>query len=72
MLGMTLIDTLEAYSTHEIAEKAGITYRQLDYLVKQGRVRPEIQDCDGSGTQRRWAPWQVGEIVQLTEEARTR
>lgn len=58
--------THEYISTGEMAELARVTYRMLDMWVRQGYVAP-IEDASGSGNPRRWAPWQLGEVVEERE-----
>lgn len=43
----------ETFSANEAAEIAGITYRQIDYWIKQGYFAPDKQ-ADGSGTRRKF------------------
>ncbi len=43
------------YSTQELIERAGISYRQADYWCRSGIISPSIRNCDGSGTQRVWS-----------------
>lgn len=40
-------------SSQQIADKAGITYRQLDHWVTKGWLRPR---GSGSGSDRYWTP----------------
>ena len=49
------------YSSDEARKLAGISYRQLDYWVRQGAVKPE-QASIGRGTARRWSAIQVVEL----------
>lgn len=49
------------YSSDEARRLAGITYRQLDYWVRKGVVKPE-QASAGRGTARRWSAIQVVEL----------
>lgn len=43
------------YSTRQVCDAAGISYRQLDYWARLGLVRPSISDASGSGSRRRWS-----------------
>lgn len=52
------------YSSSQVCDLTGATYRQLDYWVRTGILRPEYADAHGSGTQRRFAPEQV-RLVRL-------
>lgn len=38
---------------HEILERTGLTYRQLDYWVRKGWLRP-ARKANGSGSRRGW------------------
>lgn len=40
-------------SALDVCERAGITYRQLDYWIRTGAITP-TQKANGSGTQRRF------------------
>lgn len=62
---------LEGYSTGQMAEACGITYRKVDLLVRAGRIRPELAQSSGSGSHRRFAPWQIGELTEIIEGERT-
>ena len=53
----------ELISSTEMIERAGITTRMLDEWVRRGHVTPAIQ-AHGSGTQRRWFSWQIGEVME--------
>lgn len=58
----TDIDTL---TTAQVAQAAGVSTRQLDYLVSAGVIDPAwIEGTGGSGSRRRWAPEQV-KVVRL-------
>lgn len=48
----------DGISTDQAARAAGLSYRQLDYWIRNGVVDPE-QPADGCGTARRFAPCQV-------------
>lgn len=41
-------------SSTDACRVAGISYRQLDYWVRNGILQPTV-DADGPGTQRRWS-----------------
>lgn len=49
------------YSSDEARKLAGISYRQLDYWVREGVVKPEKASV-GRGTARRWSAIQVVEL----------
>jgi DNA-binding transcriptional MerR regulator len=46
--------TMSGYSTQEVADLVGVSYRQVDYWVRQGVLTP-LEDAHGSGTHRRWS-----------------
>jgi DNA-binding transcriptional MerR regulator len=41
------------YSSAQVCKLAGVTYRQLDYWVRQGLIEPTVA-ARGSGSKRRW------------------
>jgi DNA-binding transcriptional MerR regulator len=43
------------YSAREVADLAGITYRQLDYWARTDLIRPSVVDAKGSGSRRRYS-----------------
>lgn len=43
------------FSTREVCDRAGITYRQVHYWHASGVIVPSLRDCHGSGTLRRWS-----------------
>jgi DNA-binding transcriptional MerR regulator len=47
--------TPEGLSSRQVCEAVGITFRQLDYWVRQGTLVPSNAQAKGSGTQRRWS-----------------
>lgn len=51
-------------STSEMCRRAKVTYRMLDYWVHAGLVTPVVR-AEGSGNQRRWHRYQVGEVVEI-------
>lgn len=53
-------------TSHEAAKEAGVTYRQLDYWVRQGYV-VSAKEAAGSGTQRRWTDEDVARLVEIRE-----
>lgn len=57
-------DTDGLLTSHEVAEHAGITFRQLDYWTRRGYVTAE-QPGRGSGTQRRFTPEQADRVALL-------
>ncbi len=51
-------------TTTQVLKRFGgeITYRQLDYWVRQGYVTPSISNGNGSGTPRRWSEADVDQV----------
>lgn len=47
--------TLEGYSSSEVCRFTGVSYRQLDHWCRRGYIEPSIEECRGSGSQRRWS-----------------
>jgi DNA-binding transcriptional MerR regulator len=43
------------YSAREVADLAGITYRQVDYWARTDLLRPSVTDATGSGSRRRYS-----------------
>lgn len=41
---------LDWFGSQDVVELCGITYRQLDYWIRQKYITPEIQQANGSGT----------------------
>lgn len=56
----------ELLSTYEVCRRARVTYRMLYSWATHGLVVPAV-DSQGSGTVRRWWPYQVGEVVEIRE-----
>ena len=50
-----MLETPVARTSHQIAEQAGCTYRQLDYWTRNHVIGPSIAIANGSGTARRWS-----------------
>lgn len=44
---------MTTYSSAQVCQLAGVTYRQLDYWTRQGLIHPTIP-ARGSGSKRRW------------------
>lgn len=44
-----------------------ITYRQLDYWVRVGRVYPSIAGADGPGSGRRWSEADVHALARILD-----
>lgn len=66
------IDTMSAVSAAEAARQAGITYRQLDYWLRQGIIKVTGEATPGSGHRRTFTRTEVAalrELVQQRKEA---
>jgi hypothetical protein len=50
------------YTSPEVCELVGVSYRQLDYWTRKGIVRPSIADSKGSGHTRYWSIDDVARI----------
>jgi DNA-binding transcriptional MerR regulator len=58
------------YSTREVCDLAGVTYRQLDYWTRAGMIRPSIRNAFGSGHYRRWDDDDVVLVQAVAEQLR--
>lgn len=47
--------TDKTFSSREICEQTGASYRQLDYWVRSGWLSPSVSEANGSGTKRRYS-----------------
>jgi len=69
--------TAQRGSGVDAAERAGITYRQLDYYLRTGLVVPVGREARGCGTQRELADADidalrvVGKLMALTPQSPT-
>lgn len=59
---MNTTTTPASYSTREVCDIAGITYRQLDYWARMGLVVPSIDAARGSGSRRRFSNHDVAVV----------
>jgi len=57
------------YSTHEVAELTGLTFRQLDYWARLGVIWPEVE-ARGSGSQRQWSEQQAEWLLRIGDAYR--
>lgn len=46
--------TESSYSTTEVCDAAGVSYRQVDYWCRLGLIHPSCADARGSGSRRRF------------------
>jgi hypothetical protein len=60
-LGIT-ITRPRGYSSYEVAQEVGITYRQLDHWVRVGSIDIERVRRVGSGCPRRWTEEEVARL----------
>lgn len=56
---------VRTYSSSEVCERAGITYRQLEYFVRRAVVDWPFRRHPGSGYARRWTEVQMYVICVL-------
>ena len=56
-------------STPEVAERAGVTYRQIDHWARIGLITPTIE-ADGPGSRRRWERAHVAQIAVIGRVSR--
>lgn len=57
---------MSLFSTREVCEITGVTYRRLDYWVRMGYVTPEIRGA-GSGRARGWSNENVDRVVEIRD-----
>lgn len=62
---MTIVDTELGYTTTEVTEMTGASYRQLDYWCRCGLVPGQPAYGTGSGNRRRWNDKQIDEVLLL-------
>lgn len=58
----------QTFSTLEVMAHAGVSFRQLDYLVRSGRVPGMVNP--GSGKQRRFTLRQRDEVARIARARR--
>ena len=46
------------YSSSEVADLVGLSFREVDYWTREGAIRPAVDAC-GSGSRRVWTAEQV-------------
>lgn len=58
------------FSTNDVAERTGCSYRQLDYWSRNGVLVPEIVEGQGSGTRRAYSAADVerARVVRAVSE----
>lgn len=52
----------QGYTSFQVCDLTGVSYRQLDYWTRTGLVRPSVHDASGCGSQRRWSQEDVVEV----------
>lgn len=57
------------YSTREAAEMAGVSYRMLDWWLRQGQIEIDF-DAHGSGSRRRWSGHEVAALLVFVARLR--
>lgn len=62
---LALQTPVQSFSTPEAAMLAGISYRQLDYFLRTGTVRPTWDALPGSGHCRRWSSEDVDRLCEV-------
>jgi DNA-binding transcriptional MerR regulator len=53
------------FSAVEVAQLAGVTYRQLDYWARNGQLVPSVAQAEGQGSHRRYSSFDVAEARVL-------
>lgn len=56
--------SLGLLTSRQLAERAGVTYRQVDYWCREGYIVPAIES-DGSGTRRLWGREHVPQVKAM-------
>ena len=56
-----------SYSTVQASRISGLTYRQIDYMVRTRLVEASLLSAAGSGTQRRWSGADVDRLVLIAK-----
>lgn len=65
------MDTQEhtTHSTQEVADLTGVSYRMLDYWLRQGIIAID-GNTSGSGSRRRWSCDEVARLKRCLEQVR--
>ena len=56
-------------TTHEVAMRSGLSYRQLDYWLRSGFITI-ADDADGSGSRRRFTDDEVADVMKVAQMMR--
>lgn len=62
--GTIHVDDRVRYSTVEVAELAGLSYREVDYWCRTGAIWPYVE-ADGSGSRRQWTSQQASWLQSI-------
>ena len=57
--------TARSFSTPEVVERTGLSYRQLDHWVRTRRITPSVVADQGSGSRRRWSESDVEFVLAV-------
>lgn len=59
----------ELLSSSEVIRRLDgrLSYRQLDYWVRSGRISPSVQDALGTGDRRVWSPADVEALAEVLD-----
>jgi DNA-binding transcriptional MerR regulator len=60
-----------SWTSREVCEHVGVTYRQLDHWTRCGLITP-AQPAAGQGTRRRWSPADVERVRRIAAAAADR
>ena len=66
-------DTYSTYSSREVCLLTGLSYRQLDWWVRTGKIEVSFNGTPGSGRPRRWTLAEVRRLQHMVtayDEAR--
>lgn len=63
------MDTTRTYTSLEVCRAAGITYRQLDYLVRTGKLPTQPVEV-GSGSFRRFTESELDRVIEIADARR--
>jgi DNA-binding transcriptional MerR regulator len=62
---MTSSITETTYSSREVCEITGLTYRQLDWWIRTGKIELSWDGTPGSGHPRRWSEHEVRRLQAM-------
>lgn len=64
---MTDAEEDQVFTSVEVCDAAGITYRQLDWWCRSDYVRPSVQQADGTGTRRLWSAADLERVREVRD-----